>query len=417
MKKFLFILLTLALLLCACTPANIPGADTTKPSAGQITEPTGTEATTSENTFMLVQHKAGATYDGIDTANMKDGALYIINNGEVTLVATNPTVWCVSDQHIYYCTEDRPSMVRRCNRKGFEDEICFHNKQFKFRPYRIAHLQFNEELLVRLDSYHYDKHLFSYIATADMSESEWMQAYRIDEFTYASSSTAFPEVSAHISAEDLGATIYWKGKRNGNDTESRPYYSFIDRDECWDATTWKQVGYPQPTHPGSATKKDGSLYFKDNATEELRLVFDGPVVDYGNTYESVVFVKEAEPTKIYAAPIADLTQHRVIYESPAGQINMIYTDMNAYWKDVVQFVEDNKRFVWLDLANGEAELIMEQYYIEYADPAAIRDGFALPIDSWQAYNRFYFRGKLNEDEPIKEYLYYVDTGEIRETSR
>ncbi len=417
MKKFVFILLMLALLLCACTPADNPSTGTTEPSTGQVTEPTETKTVSSEDTFMLVQHKAGATYDGIDTADMKDGALYVINNGEVTLVATNPTLWCVSDQHIYYCTEDRPSMVRRCNRRGFEDEIYFHIEQFQFRPYRIVHIQFNEELLVRLDSYNYDKHLFSYIATADMSESEWMKAYRIDEFTYASSSTAFPEVSEHISDEDLGATIYWTGKRNGNDIESRAYYSFIDRDKCWDATTWEQVGYPQPTYPGSATQKDGSLYFKDDAAGELQLVFDGPVVDYGNTYESVVFVKEAEPTKIYAAPITDLTQHKVVYESTAGQINEIYTDTHAYWKDVLQFIEDNKRFVWLDLTKGETEIIMEQYYIEYADPAAIRDGFTIPIDSWRVYNRFYFRGRLNENEPIKEYLYYVDTGEIRETSR
>lgn len=412
MKKFLFILLTLALLLCACTPAGNPDANTTEPSAGQITEPTGKETVSSENAFMLVQHKAGATYDGIDTADMKDGALYVINGNEVGLVATNPTLWCVSDQHIYYCTEDRPSMVRRCNRRGFEDEIYFHIEQFQFRPYRIVHIQFNEELLVRLDSYNYDKHLFSYIATADMSESEWLQAYRIDEFTYASSSTAFPEISEHISAEDLGATIYWTGKRNGNDIESRGYYTFIDRDECWDATTWEQVVYPQPTYPGSATKKDGSLYFKDDATSELQLVFDGPVVDYGNTYESVVFVKEAEPTKIYAAPIADLTQHRVIYESPVGVINNIYTDTYIFWNDVLQFVEGNKRFVWMDLTKGETQVLMEQYYIELAFLNMCRDGFCAPTESWQDYRTIHFEGKLSEGEPLKEYTYFIDTGKV-----
>ena len=410
MKRYVCILLMLALLLCGCTPADGPSIDA---SSSQVTESTGTE--TYAGTYMVIRYNVDTTYnyDGkpFDTNDMIDGALYAIDDGKVSLITTaNATHWCFSDQNIYYRTDSRPEIVWQTNRNGGDYKEYFRIKNFQFSPDRIIHIQFTEKLLIKLETYNYDKLLASRIVAAETPDTPLVRAYQIDSFTYASSSTAFPEVSAHISNEDLGATIRWTGNRNGNNST---YYSFIDKDECWDAATWEQVGYPQPTSRGWADKQDGALYYLDDIKEETHLVFDGPVIAWGNSYESVFFVKEAEPTKIYAAPIADLTQHRVIYESPVGAINFIYTDTYRHWKDVLQFVEGNKRFVWMDLTKGETEVLMEQYYIEKAVLSAPREGFLLsPAESWRDFRAIWFVGKLNEDEALEEYTYFIDTGKV-----
>ena len=417
MKKIVFILLMLVLLLCACAPAGNPSVDGT-------TAPTGTETVAPEDTFMLVQHKAGAAYDGIDTADMKDGALYAIENGKVSLIADDPTLWCYSDQHIYYCNESNPGNIWQRDRKTGESKLCFQIGKRRAN-YSIVHIQFQEKLLIKMEVSHTyyipDKTLYTstYIyASEDGTTMDGMTplltAHLIDSFSYASSSTAFPEVSAHISDEELGATICWTGKIDGREST---FYSFLDRGECWDAVTWEQVGYPQPTNLGWTHKQDGRLYYIDGITDQWHLVYDGPVIDCAESYNVVFFVKEAEPTKIYAAPISDLSQHRVVYESPIGTINYLYNDTYRCWTDVLQFVEGNKRFVWLDLAKGETEVLMEQYYFEKAFLEGHRVGFVSPSDSWQEYLRIYFYGKLSEGEPLKQYVYYIESGIIEETIR
>lgn len=426
MKRYIYILLVLALLLCACAPAGDPSIDgTTEPSTSQIIEPTGTGPTSPEDTFVLVQHKTGATYDGIDTTDMKDGALYAIENGKVSLITTDPTLWCFSDQHIYYCNEASPGNVWRRDRKSGVRGVCFQIDKNYVPNHSIVHIQFQEKLLIKVENnvtfYAPEKTLYTYtyIYTSEdgmtmVDMTPLVQAHQIDSFTYASSSTAFPEVSAHISDEDLGTTIYWTGKIDGREST---FYSFVDRGECWDAANWEQVGYPQPTNLGWTHKQDGRLYYIDGITEQWHLVFDGPVIDRANSYNMVFFVKEAEPTKIYAAPISDLTQHRVVYESQIGAINYLFNETHQIWADVLQFVEGNKRFVWLDLTTSETEVLMEQYYLEKAYLEGFRYGFISPADSWQEYLRIYFYGKLNEGEPIKQYLYYIETGKIEETIR
>lgn len=416
----------LVLLLCACAPASDPSIDgTTEPSISQIIEPTGTETTSPEDTFMLVQHKAGAAYDGIDTADMKDGALYAIENGKVSLITTDPTLWCFSDQHIYYCDESSPGNVWQYDRKTGESKLCFQIDKNYVPNHPIVHIQFQEKLLIKVENnvtfYAPEKTLYTYtyIYTSEdgmpmVDMTPLVEAYQIDSFTYASSSNAFPEVSAHISDEDLGATVCWTGKRNGREST---FYSFVDRGECWDSANWEQVGYPQPTNLGWTHKQDGRLYYIDGITDQWHLVFDGPVIDHTNSYNVVFFVKEAELTKIYAAPISDLTQHRVVYESTVGAINDMWSSKSLFWKDELQFVEGNKRFVWLDLAKGETEVLMEQYYLEQANLEGFRCGFIQPIDSWQECLRIYFYGKLNEGEPLKQYVYYIESGKIEETIR
>ena len=413
MKKIVFILLMLVLLLCACAPASDPSIDGTA-------APTGTETVAPEDTFMLVQHKAGATYDGIDTADMKDGALYAIENGKVSLIVDDPTLWCYSDQHIYYCDENRPGNVWQRDRKTGESKLCFQIDKLYVANHSIVHIQFQEKLLIKVEVYgtfyapEKTLYTYTYIYTSEdgmtmVDMTPLVEAYQIDSFSYASSSTAFPEVSAHISDEDLGATICWTGKIDGREST---FYSFVDRGECWDAANWEQVGYPRPTNLGRTAEPDGALYYVDEITEQWHLVFDGSVIDSANSYNMVFFVKEAEPTKIYAAPISDLSQHRVVYESPIGVISFLYNDTHAFWKDVLQFVEGNRRFVWLDLAKGETEVLMEQYYLKNAFLEAYRVGFVSPADSWREFLRIRFEGMLNEGEPLEEYVYWIDTGKI-----
>lgn len=126
---------------------------------------------------------------------------------------------------------------------------------------------------------------------------------------------------------------------------------------------------------------------------------------YCNEDGWLYYVKTSESNKIYRTCRGDFSQHELIYESEEGSI----VDLTVYpWlENYLQFVENNKKFVVLDLNTGEKTVLMEMYYVTRALVGPGRDGeiFANSV-SWS--------GKPTEDGDNFDYIYFRDTGEIWE---
>jgi hypothetical protein len=150
------------------------------------------------------------------------------------------------------------------------------------------------------------------------------------------------------------------------------------------------------------------FYYTDDMVGGVQVICDEPVLAYQTDSHNLYFAKESEPTKLYCAPLTELTQHTVVYESDFGPINWIHT--NWPLEDVLTLTEGNKRGVLLDLTTGEAEVFIEQYYIF---DTTIED--MMIVDGMRTYNRIWFIGKLDENNQQKDYLYYIDTGKIIES--
>lgn len=150
----------------------------------------------------------------------------------------------------------------------------------------------------------------------------------------------------------------------------------------------------------------GCLYYLDFETNKFHFVTSDPAIDFASNETHVFFVLQSEPTKIYSAPLEDLSQHTVLYESDFGAINFFFPSVESF-RNVFQIVEGNKRMVILDIQTMETTVVMEQYYIEKASielhPRA---------ESWRDYDNIYFVGKLNADDNLTEYLYNARTREI-----
>lgn len=158
----------------------------------------------------------------------------------------------------------------------------------------------------------------------------------------------------------------------------------------------------------------GYFYYVDMITTEVFFVCDASVSVFNGSDTHIFYVKEEEPNKIYATPLADLAQHTLVYESSVGKINKLAPGARQYYNTALEILVENRRFVWLDLTTGNSEVYMEQYYIEtacvetgYGRSEKI-DGEWCLIDS----NQIWFVGKLTEDDEIGQYWYFRDTGEI-----
>lgn len=157
----------------------------------------------------------------------------------------------------------------------------------------------------------------------------------------------------------------------------------------------------------------GQLYYRDIVSNEIYFICSDPVLEKCSNDSHVFYVTEAEPTKIYAAPLTDFSQRDVVYETASGAIVTYLTDgPHQYENTVLQIVEGNQRFIWLDLTTSTPELVMEQYYIEKATIDS-NDAYVVE-DIWYVKNTnvVYFVGKLQENDELTEYLYYRDTGKI-----
>ena len=74
-------------------------------------------------------------------------------------------------------------------------------------------------------------------------------------------------------------------------------------------------GYVLPLWEPHGAEHD-YLYWVDKATKEYFKLCEEPVIYCLTTNTHVYFVKEAEPTNVYAIPIGDFTNHQLLSETP-----------------------------------------------------------------------------------------------------
>ena len=129
------------------------------------------------------------------------------------------------------------------------------------------------------------------------------------------------------------------------------------------------------------------------------------------TEKVICFVKEDEPTKLYCAPINDLSQQKVIYESEFGEINYVYVEeLGAYANKVVTLTEGNKRIVLLDIATAEVLVVFDEaYYIKHGFFEGITE-----VDGKPYCDLILFDGKPTEDDRNSTYFYWVESGTFSE---
>lgn len=447
MKKIILcltILLLFALLLSACTPSADPVTDPT----GETTVPTeptthNTETTAPMNNtagadlpeVVVVRHTEGATYDlpgkAVDTGIMKDGYLYAISSESTRQISVEPVDnWCVTTSRVLYVTQAEPSVIRSTHYVYSYTDAEFYTPG---KDYTVKAMQYADGQLL-LAMQHNSRNLVEYsfitVHSSDPKyfpvESALMGVYQIDAFTYAASSAEFPDVREHISKEDLGATIRWKGKFFADDTEIREYYYFVETGEHWDATTFERVSEPVPCAYGSAFVYDpennsgaeftqcvpGYLYYQDEINNKVYFISDEQIASHTTAFGKVFFVKAAEPAKLYVAKLSDLTEHTVVYESDFGAIAKI-GQQNHLKNEALRLIEGDKRFVMLDLTTGAAEIVVELHYIYDADFRFFsKEDTKAPFESWRDASMLLIIGKENEGDQLEEYIYDWSTGKL-----
>lgn len=185
----------------------------------------------------------------------------------------------------------------------------------------------------------------------------------------------------------------------------------VDVDDLW-IFRYKE-GYgeqPQLPIPDMSNCVVGHLYYfirSNGEHSEIQTICDEPVICFGDDNDRLYFVKEAEPTKLYCAPLTDMTQQTVFYESDFGGINDIYAQTIGAYENTLILTEGNKRGVLLDLVTGETEVFIEQYYIEEAIIEDMQE-----VDGKRTYNKIWFKGKPEKDSEQGAYVYYIDTGKV-----
>ena len=154
----------------------------------------------------------------------------------------------------------------------------------------------------------------------------------------------------------------------------------------------------------------GYCYYRNNGTDEVFLICEEQVILCLNFENVVFFVKEAEPNKLYAADITDLTRHNLVYETEADEINELDEVAKQYKNRVVVLLEDNRRVVWLDVETGEASVLIEQHYMWNIGIW----GVVAEIDGQEVFTEIevWFLGKRSADDPQKSYIYNCTTGEF-----
>ena len=147
-------------------------------------------------------------------------------------------------------------------------------------------------------------------------------------------------------------------------------------------------------------------YFYYPNTGVVKKVFDFPVrnayrCEIG-TDHCVYYVKIHEPNVIYLYNVTQDT-HSLCYKSDSGPITYMSTGLNT---DELNFIVNNKQFVRMDINTGEEEVLLEAFYIEHGYFDEDTNTFG------EAY--IYWVGILDQDDTLDEYVYLIDTKEVRE---
>lgn len=177
--------------------------------------------------------------------------------------------------------------------------------------------------------------------------------------------------------------------------------------------------------PGEESCEDGNLYYWDPVTSQIHLITDRgvyfdpeiPVEVLGYTFEFdewigtyLFYVPADAPTELYAVPTEDLSRHILLYTSQSGPITDLHICQFRDGSLAVEWVEDHRRLLRYSFSTGETEVLMEQYYIIYANSEYRTWVTSLSGRECYLYNdsQIYFYGKYAKDSELSGYLYYRD---------
>lgn len=153
----------------------------------------------------------------------------------------------------------------------------------------------------------------------------------------------------------------------------------------------------------------GHLYVNDVSSDTLTHI-TGPVIEWAITLEHLYFILEAEPTKVYRTnyqgeekvllvDVADFD----LFDGIERIDTLSYAGTDAYGK--LLFKVDGQKVIQYDLKEQAVRLLMEQNHISYF--------YYLYPDQWGNTGKgpkLHWSG-YDEEGKLREYLYFVETGE------
>jgi len=179
--------------------------------------------------------------------------------------------------------------------------------------------------------------------------------------------------------------------------------------------------------PGKESCEEGNLYYWDPVTAQIHLITDRgiyfdpeiPVEELAYSYKFddmiggyLLYVPADAPTELYAVPADDLSRHILLYTSQTGPITDLHICQFRDGSLAVEWVEDHKRLLRYSFSTGETQVLMEQYYIIYANSEYRTRVAALSGRDYYLYNdcQVYFYGQYASGSELSGYLYYRDVG-------
>ena len=252
MKKYVYILLILALLLggCASKPTEQPAAttestnipttaptqatrSTAAPTTAPATAPTQpaelvnyeeyTKYNTTPKTCYVLRYeddKSGGDYiypgKAFSTAGMKDGALYIVHDGEVYLITEQyVTERFKTSEHIYYVLRDDAKKVWRTDLYGKDPVVVYESEYGDVTYLQYFGINAQGKLIIAENR----NRIVMYDLQAKATEV-LIEAYIISQFYYSPNGESFSY------SEPM---IFWKGKLTESDSEIEyTYYYFLN---------------------------------------------------------------------------------------------------------------------------------------------------------------------------------------------
>lgn len=148
----------------------------------------------------------------------------------------------------------------------------------------------------------------------------------------------------------------------------------------------------------------GCLYWVEKETKEYFMLCEDPVIYCLTTDTHVYYVKEAEPTKVYATPISDFTNHQLQSETPLPVIEdglafRYYGPQNIYlspdWRYYEGIVD---HLYWVVKATKEVYVVCDEpvvnhvstdthvYFVKASEPTKI---YRTPVGNFSEHELVY----------------------------
>ena len=143
--------------------------------------------------------------------------------------------------------------------------------------------------------------------------------------------------------------------------------------------------------------------------DQVVMIHDELLATSRRLQDKIYFVTEAEPSKLYCAPVENATQRTLLYESTGGAINAVYCYEDAEYACITI---DQNQAILLDINTGKTQVFLERPLINRARITDLQI-----IDGAVKYNVIYFEGKKSADDYGSVYLYYIDTGVYEEVGQ